>query len=114
MTALSAFGLVAVTLMLLFYAFERRGRWYTLAFAGACALVQRTDFFRVLGHLDLRRPFGPRCRPALVARCQIRPLNCAFSPHCCLTRLLVLMPFEKNGRPVRARTADLYRVKVAL
>ena len=38
MNLLTAFGLVAVTLMLVFYALERRSRWYTLAFAGACAL----------------------------------------------------------------------------
>ena len=38
MSFLSVFGLIAVTLMLLFYAMEPRSRWYTLAFAGACAL----------------------------------------------------------------------------
>ena len=38
MNLLTVFGLVAVTLMLLFYALERRSRWYILAFAGACIM----------------------------------------------------------------------------
>ena len=37
MTPLSAFGLASVTCMLVTYALEERSRWYTLAFAGACA-----------------------------------------------------------------------------
>ena len=40
MNALTAFGLVAVSLMLIFYALEKRNRWYTLAFAGACARIE--------------------------------------------------------------------------
>jgi hypothetical protein len=46
MTFLTAFGLIAVTLMLVFYALERRSRWYTLAFAGACALASAYGFFQ--------------------------------------------------------------------
>ena len=38
MNALDLFGLVAVTVMLMFYALERRSRWFILGFAGACAL----------------------------------------------------------------------------
>ena len=38
MTPLSAFGLFAVTAMLVCYALERRSRWYVLGFAAACAL----------------------------------------------------------------------------
>lgn len=38
MTALTAFGLLAVTAMLVFYALENRSPWFILAFAGACAL----------------------------------------------------------------------------
>ena len=38
MDALTAFGLFAVTAMLVFYALEWRGPVYTLGFAGACAL----------------------------------------------------------------------------
>jgi hypothetical protein len=52
MSLLSAFGLVAVTLMLVFYALERRSRWYTLAFAGACTLGS------VYGFLQGAWPFG--------------------------------------------------------
>ena len=52
MNLLSAFGLVAVTLMLLFYSLERRSRWYTLAFASACALGS------VYGFLQGAWPFG--------------------------------------------------------
>lgn len=46
MTLLSAFGLIAVTLMLVFYALERRSHWYTLAFAGACALGSAYGFLQ--------------------------------------------------------------------
>ena len=34
--ALTIFGLVAVTAMLVFYAFEDRSRWFIFGFAGAC------------------------------------------------------------------------------
>lgn len=46
MTPLNAFGLLAVALMLIFYALERRSRWYTLAFAGACALGSAYGFLQ--------------------------------------------------------------------
>ena len=46
MKELTAFGLVAVTLMLLFYALERRSRWYILAFAGACLLGSAYGFLQ--------------------------------------------------------------------
>jgi len=46
MNVLTAFGLVAVTLMLVFYALERRSSWYTLAFAGACALGSAYGFLQ--------------------------------------------------------------------
>ena len=46
MKVLTAFGLVAVTLMLLFYALERRSRWYILAFAGACLLGSAYGFLQ--------------------------------------------------------------------
>ena len=38
MYALTAFGLLAVTAMLIFYALEDRSPWFILAFADACAL----------------------------------------------------------------------------
>ena len=38
MDALSMFGLVAVTAMMICYALERRSHWYVLGFAGACVL----------------------------------------------------------------------------
>ena len=46
MTYLSAFGLIAVSLMLVFYALERRSRGYTLAFAGACVLGSAYGFLQ--------------------------------------------------------------------
>jgi hypothetical protein len=52
MTALSAFGLVAVTAMLVCYAFEDRSPWFVLAFAGACALGS------MYGFLQGAWPFG--------------------------------------------------------
>ena len=35
---LDSFGLLAVTLMLVFYSLERRHELYVIAFAGACTL----------------------------------------------------------------------------
>jgi hypothetical protein len=46
MSALSLFGLLAVTAMLVTYAFEERSRWFTLAFAGACALGSAYGFLQ--------------------------------------------------------------------
>jgi hypothetical protein len=44
--ALTLFGLVAVSLMLLFYTLERRSRWYVLCFAGACLLGSAYGFLQ--------------------------------------------------------------------
>ena len=52
MKALTVFGLIAVMLMLIFYALEKRSRWYTLAFAAACVLGS------VYGFLQGAWPFG--------------------------------------------------------
>jgi hypothetical protein len=49
---LSAFGLFAVTAMLIFYAVEERGRVYILAFAGACVLGS------IYGFMQGAWPFG--------------------------------------------------------
>jgi hypothetical protein len=52
MDPLTAFGLLAVTAMLIFYALEDRNRWFIFAFAGACALAS------VYGFLQGAWPFG--------------------------------------------------------
>lgn len=52
MTPLSAFGLLAVTLMVVCYALEGRSPWFTLAFAGACVLGS------IYGFLQGAWPFG--------------------------------------------------------
>jgi hypothetical protein len=52
MDALSLFGLFAVTAMLVCYAFERRSRWFILAFAAACGLAS------IYGFLQGAWPFG--------------------------------------------------------
>jgi hypothetical protein len=52
MDALTLFGLLAVTAMLVFYALEDRSAWFVLAFAGACALAS------VYGFLQGAWPFG--------------------------------------------------------
>jgi hypothetical protein len=52
MDALTAFGLFAVTAMLIFYALEPKSRWYVLGFAGACALGS------IYGFLQGAWPFG--------------------------------------------------------
>lgn len=46
MNLLTAFGLFAVTAMLICYALEPRGRVYTLAFAGACLLASAYGFLQ--------------------------------------------------------------------
>jgi len=52
MGGLTLFGLVSVTLMLVFYALEERSRWFVLAFAGACVMGS------VYGFLQGAWPFG--------------------------------------------------------
>jgi hypothetical protein len=52
MDGLAAFGLLAVTAMLVTYAVEDRSPWFILAFAGACALGS------VYGFLQGAWPFG--------------------------------------------------------
>lgn len=52
MSPLDAFGLFAVTAMLVCYAFDERSRWWTLGFAGACALGS------VYGFAQGAWPFG--------------------------------------------------------
>lgn len=52
MTPLSAFGLLAVTLMVVCYALERRSAWFILVFAVACVLGS------IYGFLQGAWPFG--------------------------------------------------------
>ncbi len=52
MDALTAFGLFAVTAMLVTYALEARSPWFILGFAGACALGS------IYGFLQGAWPFG--------------------------------------------------------
>ena len=52
MSRLSAFGLFAVSAMLVTYAFEAKSRWFILAFAFACALGS------IYGFLQGAWPFG--------------------------------------------------------
>ena len=52
MSALTAFGLFAVTAMLIFYALEKRSPWFIFAFALACALGS------IYGFLQGAWPFG--------------------------------------------------------
>jgi hypothetical protein len=50
--SLTAFGLFAVTSMMLFYALENRSPWFILAFAGSCILGS------IYGFLQGAWPFG--------------------------------------------------------
>jgi hypothetical protein len=52
MNGLTAFGLFAVTAMLVTYALEKRSRWFILAFAGSCVLGS------IYGFLQGAWPFG--------------------------------------------------------
>jgi hypothetical protein len=46
MDALTLFGLLSVTAMLVFYALEDRSAWFVLAFAAACALASAYGFLQ--------------------------------------------------------------------
>ncbi len=46
MDALTLFGLVAVSLMLLCYAMEQRSRWWVLGFAASCGLGSAYGFLQ--------------------------------------------------------------------
>jgi hypothetical protein len=50
--ALTLFGLIAVTAMLVCYALEKRSPWFTLAFAVSCAMGS------IYGFLQGAWPFG--------------------------------------------------------
>jgi hypothetical protein len=52
LSALTLFGLFAVTAMLVCYALEQRSQWFILAFAAACALGS------IYGFLQGAWPFG--------------------------------------------------------
>jgi len=52
MDALTLFGLLAVSAMMLFYALEDRSHWLVLAFAAACVLAS------VYGFMQGAWPFG--------------------------------------------------------
>ncbi len=52
MTPLSAFGLFAVSAMMLSYALESRSRWFILAFSASCVLGS------IYGFLQGAWPFG--------------------------------------------------------
>ena len=52
MDALTAFGLLSVTAMMLCYAMEPRSAWYVLGFALCCALAS------IYGFLQGAWPFG--------------------------------------------------------
>jgi hypothetical protein len=52
MDALTAFGLFAVTAMMVCYALEPKGRWFILGFAVACVLGS------IYGFLQGAWPFG--------------------------------------------------------
>ena len=46
MSALSIFGLAAVSAMLLFYALEDRSHWFILAFSAACLAASAYGFLQ--------------------------------------------------------------------
>ena len=64
MDELTAFGLFAVTAMLVCYAPEDRSHWFILAFAGSCALGSLYGFLQgawplgVVEAIWWRSPFG--------------------------------------------------------
>jgi hypothetical protein len=72
MDALTLFGLVSVTAMLVFYTLEDRSPWYVLAFACACALGS------IYGFMQGAWPFGlveAVCSAIAVRRWRMRVAN---------------------------------------
>ena len=63
MDALSLFGLLAVTAMLVAYALEERSHWFILVFAGACALGSAYGFLQGVAVRTGRGDLGS-CRVA--------------------------------------------------
>ena len=59
MDPLTLYGLVAVSLMLLFYALEHRSSVFVLAFAAACVMASVYGFLQGAGHSAWWRLFGP-------------------------------------------------------
>jgi len=51
-SALTVFGLIAVSAMLITYALEHRSHWFVLAFAGSCVMAS------IYGFLQGAWPFG--------------------------------------------------------
>jgi hypothetical protein len=58
MKPLTAFGLFAVTAMLVCYAFEKRNPWFILAFAVSCGLGSINGFSKALGPSGQSKPSG--------------------------------------------------------
>ena len=86
MDRLTLFGLVAVTLMLVFYALEKRSTWFILAFAGSCLLASAYGFLQRGGlpPLVARAPSGRqqaifRVAPAAPAAFPRSPTSPTFS-----------------------------------
>jgi hypothetical protein len=52
MDALTIYGLISVSLMLLFYALEGRSQWFVLAFAVSCVMAS------IYGFMQGAWPFG--------------------------------------------------------
>ncbi len=46
MDALTLYGFISVSLMLLFYALEDKSPWFVLAFAGSCAMSSAYGFLQ--------------------------------------------------------------------
>ena len=46
MNSLTLFGFVAVTMMLVSYALEKRSHWFILAFSGSCVLASAYGFLQ--------------------------------------------------------------------
>ena len=67
MDALTAFGLFAVTAMLICYALEDRNHWFVLAFAGACALGSAYGFLQGAWPFGSGSDLDYRCLEAVVS-----------------------------------------------
>ena len=81
MDRLIAFGLFAVTAMLVTYALEARSRWFILAFAGACRneMAAGRARPRISAGAATSSYGGPRCFPSEKTE-RVRRPGMAFAP----------------------------------
>src|SRR5437762_11578789 len=107
MTPLSAFGLFAVTAMLVSYALEQRSSWFVLAFAVACALGSAYGFLRGAWPFGVVERSGRSLQSAAGGTRSKSPTDIAVNDP---SRLEGLTQFSRSSIRVRSHVAESLRV----